>query len=178
MMAMFRFMYGLRYFDYHDKWYDDMKMLPHVKVYVVADKYRLTEFKKAIMDRLHTITCLTDARDIVPTLQAVFDDMPENEGPRPLMIDYCVHFLARLRKREDLLTLLGEVPELGLAILRHKKLNLGSPCFPDGPYGGELMCPRCCEPYTEQDTWDERFREDGWDCPGCGHEVEPVCREL
>ena len=130
MMAVLRHLYGLPYAADQDEWHDGATLLPHVLVYITAEKYQITELKAELCAVMSAILCSYCQKDRMKAwlgspdhLDAVREMIAgttsdDTEG-RNLLIDWCADRMDDLHKNEPFMQLVAEVPELGADLIAH-----------------------------------------------------------
>jgi len=100
---MLRFLYGLPYEADEAHWHDGKTMLPHAKVYIVAEKYGLENLKAQIhKNMVKLIQFSGDKPDLIETVrEIVTQTLDTNTMARKLLIDHCVEFLSELSQNAD-----------------------------------------------------------------------------
>ena len=102
--------------DYH-------KLLNHIAVYAIADKYGIPELEvlaaKKFQDALFDSGIVGDLPSLPAIVDAVFDTTPDtNCGLRNVVIKYCKCWKEEIIDNEDSVAILRDHGEIGLAIIR------------------------------------------------------------
>lgn len=175
MMAMFRFIYGLPYPGEEAYWHDNQSVAPHARVYVVAEKYQVTELKNAVMDVLLSIL-LNDKveEDPASALHTNFSATLDTDNEaRPLLVKNCVSQLSFFKKRQDFTKLLKDCAEIGAAMLTHEDLIPGSwTCSGPSECRGIPNCPQCDVAF-ERSTYKKDRKQSYWYCWACNGSGKP-----
>lgn len=181
MLALLRYIYDLPFFQTPEDKSD--RLLPHARVYVVADKYQVSGLKLAVRDNMesiiesHDITCdFVDALKTIVTGTAPHD----NNHAHKLMVDTCAMNLQEIRQNSGFISLLREHADLGVEIIRHQDLECGFPgdwVCSGGVYCSDrcvIVCGMCDRKFGFAFSWKHRDRPN-WLCKGCGNKNEPRC---
>jgi hypothetical protein len=191
MMAMFRYIYDVQYYDL---WKDrNVKLQTLAKIYLVADKYEVDGLPESVVDwmeselKLHTELEIQYAKpnpeDFLAATNMIFNGaVKQGDICRQLLIRFCVACICDLNKLSGFVTLLSEHANLGAAILAQKNLGLmleGSWYCADDE--DKFAVPRCptftCETIFPMWFIAENYKKKLWKCPICSEEVTPVCCE-
>lgn len=186
MMALFRYIYDLRYEhlnkDPEEKW----QFLANV--YVAADKYQVEGLHRDVTERMKDWLWEREdsessglAEDFMAAVKIVFDNTTNQDKiGRPAMVDFCVCCIRDLNRLPEFKMLLNEYDDLGAEILAHERLSLmlegtWTCCYE--PHRGAIpRCPFCAEPYPLSYARLQRGRTD-WVCPDCAMKSPPICTE-
>jgi hypothetical protein len=123
---MLRFLYGLPYEADEAHWHDGKTMLPHAKVYVVAEKYESENLKAQVhKNMVKLIQFSGDKPDLIETVREIITQTPDTDTmARKLLIDHCVEFLSELSQDADFVALLEEHGALGAAVITSQQAGL------------------------------------------------------
>ena len=140
--AMLRFLYDQPYAADEATWHDGISLMPHLHVYVVAEKYDLQNLKRAAFENIGSILGNdNESVDLYEALRVAFTLTPTGDQMvRTLFTDSCGTRLPRLIKQPDFIKVLDEVAELGSAIVQ--KMGARHP-RKAGKEMEVVMCPRC-----------------------------------
>jgi len=151
----------------------DAKLASHADVYVVSQKYQLTELQEAASNEIRDASwysdeAITPSAGLLSCLRILFTQTQDSDSiARPMAAKFCAEHLASLRKHKEFLSLLRDVPELGQDILESDRLHVGK------RRETMYLCPNCdvvCDTHSCTDL-EERKEED---C-GCWAK-HPRCR--
>lgn len=198
MIALLRFIYGLPYTaDATKQWPDTL--LPHTRVYVVADKYQVEALQWEVCENMRQIIKSKDYLGV----QVVSDDCLEgrlkNSGDfttalqtitagttasdtrgRKLLMDVLVQNFPHLRKTDELASLLKEAPELGVELISRDDFECDArgfwSCEDSGCSMGVPRCRECVEIFKPHHK--RKYCYDlEWPCPNLNCEAldYPIC---
>ena len=128
VLAMLRFLYDLSYDSDKAYWNDNRTLLQHARVYTVAEKYGIEGLRESVFETMEPIISEGVPRpDLLPSIREIITGTSSSDYmARPLMINYCVDNLVTLSKNEDFIALLGDLGELGVAIItKHVAMCVG-----------------------------------------------------
>jgi hypothetical protein len=126
VLAILRFLYGLPYEAEEAHWHDGKTMLPHAKVYTLAEKYELENLKAQVHRNMAKLIQFSgDKPDLIETVREIITKSPDTDTmARKLLIDHCVEFLSGLSQNADFVALLEECGALGAAVITSQQAEL------------------------------------------------------
>ena len=159
--AMLRFLYDGDYSADEAVWHDGISLLPHVHVYVTAEKYDLQGLKHAAFRNISSILGNEkESVDLYEALRLAFSLTPPNDQQlRILFTDNCVAHLLSLTTQPEFIKILDEVAEFSSAITQ--KLAVG-PLAVNRKEWTFAKCPDCGEPSRPR-VWED----ESWRCGQC-----------
>jgi hypothetical protein len=191
MMAMFRYIYDVRYYKSTEAGDDKLQTL--ATIYLVADKYDVDGLQESVIDWMESVLQYSTERDIqarkpkpndfLAATKLIFNGtVKQDDICRQLLIKFCVLCIRDLKKLPEFATLLSEHADLGAGILAQENLNimLEGSWYCDGDEH-KFAVPCCPNIYCETTfpMWYllDNYRKKLWKCPVCQEEVTPVCCE-
>jgi predicted RNA-binding Zn-ribbon protein involved in translation (DUF1610 family) len=208
MIVMLSYLYGIHYENTWDDHIQDPCLVYHAGVYVVAEKYQVPNPKEEAYENFHRILGPKPRwheYDKRPLREYNFIDFPvalhmihagtkPDSKVRPLMMHACTASLDKLQDNPNFWTLLDQLPDLAVEIIKHPSLAGDWDCDGEkytlhsmGPREceGVPACPNCGiddgahfadprEPY-EQPFAHKHRNEKVWKCPDCGEIASPKC---
>ena len=187
MAALLRYIYDLP-LDEHLG--DQCKpLLPYIRIYITADKYQVHALKLAVSDKIKQIVGTNmdfdkkaskpSIEDFLGALKVVITSTTPEDMLRTVMVEACVMNLRRLHGQPELLSLIRESSELGVAIISHRDLECGLPgswsCRPSCVGIAAMRCSRCKSDFKTEYAWRNRNQAE-WVCSQCSLRAEPRCK--
>jgi hypothetical protein len=188
MMLLLRYLYGLPYPAVRPADVKKSCLQLHTLVYVAAEKYQVTRLKNEAYANIKAIAGPTgvneyDFADFTVTLRAIFTGTMPDSPVRILIMQACVAKLQRLNEDARFVSLLLELPDLGVAIIKHDGLTGDWLCLDGHKCGGLPGCYNCAkakggfpEPF-EQSLLEKYRRQGKLPCPVCKISAAPVCSD-
>jgi hypothetical protein len=101
-------------------------MLPHAKVYAVAEKYEVESLKSQVHKNMFKLIQFSgDKPDLIETVREIITRSPDTDNmARKLLIDHCVQFLSGLSQKADFVALLEEFGSLVAAVITSQQAAL------------------------------------------------------
>lgn len=197
MMVLLRYLYGIPYptTNPNAEDFSEASLQDHAQVLVVADKYQIPKLRQEAFEKMEIVleeyNGDFDFGTFVLALQTIFTATTPNSTSRKLMKDFCVDQLYTLRLNDAFMTLLPEIPELAVDIIKHPHLKwapAGKWVCNGCPYAREdgviAMCEFCgfddddeAHPFEKSFAWQHRNR-DVWPCPDCARGGNAMLRYL
>jgi hypothetical protein len=206
MIVMLGYLYGI---DYENIWDDHIRdpcLVFHAGVYVVAEKYQIPKLKEEAYENFLRILGPKPRWNEYgkrPLREYNFIDFPvalhmihagtkPGSKVRPLKMHACTASLDKLEAIPNFWTLLNELPDLAVGIIKHPSLAGDWDCDGEkytvwGPREceGVPACPNCGiddgahfadprEPYEQSFSHKHRHEKE-WKCPDCGETASPKC---
>ena len=127
MMAMLRHIYGLRY--------DELPrggtylLSQHASTFVVAEKYQILGLQSDICSNIQSMldSHIYPLEDFLKAARTVFTLTTSNSIARVPMARECTTRLQELRERDDFVSLLRELPDLSLDIIKNSDFECAFP---------------------------------------------------
>jgi hypothetical protein len=188
MVVLLRYLYALPYTAVHPKDVKKSCLQTHVLVYVVAEKYQVSRLQNEAYSNIKTIAGpigVTDYsfKDFSVTLRTVFTATTPNNKVRALIMQACIAKLQKLSEDESFVSLLLELPDLGVGIIKHTDLTGDWLCADGHKCGGLPTCSTCAEKQTGfiepfEQPFSQNYRsQEEWPCPSCGSLAAPTCSD-
>lgn len=194
MLALLRFLYDLPYdAEANGKWTASLQ--PHVSVYVVADKYQLEPLKAAVAENMRKIIAskrythevgylrwcesFKNSDDFFSALQTILEITTTSDTyALKVLVDFLVQNFDFFRKRNELLSMFKDHPELAVQLFSHPDLESEAEgfwmCFSDDCSTNVPTCGNCKVPF--EPYFMRRYRyDDQWECPSCKSIDQPTC---
>jgi hypothetical protein len=191
MMVLLRYLYGLPYIQYTDDEFDEFCLQSRAQVYVVAKKYQISRLRSEAYTNMEHILGPLETKsygfvNFPAALKTIFTvTTPESEA-RVLIMQACIAGLHILREDDGFVSLLLELPDLGVEIIKHLDLQ----CKPRrkwsckgcrGESRGVPSCAYCVSiggetprPFEEFYSMKQRSQTE-WTCPNCLTVAPPCC---
>jgi hypothetical protein len=190
VMAMLRHIYGLTY-DEHTPG-GCCLLSQHASVFVVAEKYQIPGLQSDACRKIQNLlnSHIYPIEDFLKAIRTIFSStVPDSIARAPIALE-CTVRLQELRERDDFLSLLRDLPDLSMDIIRDPDLECAFPgdwvCEFASDCRGVPYCPHlvelgesgvssdCGHRFDKSFSWKHRD-EKRWKCPSCDGMVEPVC---
>jgi hypothetical protein len=157
-------------------------------VYVAAEKYRVPKLRNEAYANIKTIAGPTgmnnyDFADFTVTLRAIFTATPPDSPVRVLIMQACVSKLQKLNEDPSFVSLVLEVPDLAVAIIKHTDLTGDWLCVDGDKCSGLPACSKCAKSklgivYPFDQALIEKYRNlEMWPCPVCKSIAVPTCSD-
>lgn len=115
MMALLRYLYGLRYPVDIVEWHDGQSLLPHVLMYTTAEKYQIQKLETEASFNLTTIVGNSEH----DALRVIIAGTPVGDtGGREPLLACCVRDMQRLSRNTSFMAVVAEIPALGAELIR------------------------------------------------------------
>jgi len=183
MMVLLRYLYALPYAAVDEEDVREARLHPHALVYVVAEKYQIARLRDEAYANILTIVGpwgVPSYRfvDFHAALRTIYTSTLPSNKVRALMVQVCI---SKLRENDDFASLLLELPDFGVEIIKHVDLAGDWICSDGHGCDGLPTCFSCVAPngeYTpplEQSFTHKHLDQEEWVCPSCGMLMAPQC---
>jgi hypothetical protein len=186
MMMLLRYLYALPYTTVDPEDVKEACLQPHALVYIVAEKYQIRRLRDEAYTNMEIIVGSLNRDDysfgdFSLALRTILSATMPDSDARVLMMQVCIGMLPMLRKDEGFLSLLADLPDLAVDIIKHIDLAGDWQCDKGQKCGGLPACanpvdpkPLCTEPFER--SFSLKYRgQPKWPCPTCRAVAIPVC---
>ena len=188
MMVLLGYLYALPYPTIQPVDVKKSSLQLHTMVYVAAEKYQVLRLRNEAYANIKAMTGPTGVNDynfadFTVTLRTIFTGTPPNSPVRTLIMQACVAKLHDLNKDASFTSLLLELPDLGVAIIKHDGLTGDWLCVDGHKCGGLPGCSNCAKakagfPEPFEQSFLEKYRsQEKLLCPVCKSLAPPICSD-
>jgi hypothetical protein len=188
MMVLLRYLYALPYLAIQPQDVKKACLHLHTLVYVAAEKYQVFKLRKEAYANIKTIAGPTgvnnyDFADFTVTLRAIFTAILPDSPVRVLIMQACIAKLQKLNEDPSFVSLVLEVPDLAVAIIKHTDLTGDWLCVDEHKCSGLPTCSKCAKGklgivYPFDQSVIEKYRNlEIWTCPVCKSVATPTCSD-
>ena len=188
MMVLLRYLYALPYTAIEPEDVREACLQHHALVYVLAEKYQIRRLRDEAYQNIEVVVGPRHSSDhnfadFPAALRTILAATMSDDDLRILMMQVCIAMLPKLREREDFVSLMNDLPDLAVEIVKHTDLSGDWLCEGGEKCGGLPMCSNCSDqgelltaPFEQSVSQEYRGLKE-WPCPTCGKITVPICSD-